>query len=278
MTQTLSPDSWADQGPRRWPKALFSLRADPRFQYFMHIPDGFKDAPESYSLLVAIHGSGRGAQSTRDYWTPFADEHRWVVLIPVFPAGVLGDGNADGYKYLKEGDIRYDEILLKMVDELSIILSRPFPRFRLTGFSGGGHFVHRFFYLHPERLEALSIGAPGGVTRIDPTRDFWLGTRNLMQKFGIELDLKAMRSVPVQLIVGELDLEEFVYPPQWAAALADMGDIGKNRVERNAALHRNYLEYGLKAERCLVPEAAHCGRKMAPATAAFFARSHWGTD
>ena len=36
----------------------------------------------------------------------------------------------------------------------------PFQRFALFGYSGGGHFVHRFFMLHPQRLWALSIGAP----------------------------------------------------------------------------------------------------------------------
>ncbi len=272
MPQQPSPELWADQGPRRWPKVLFALRSDPRFQYFMHIPDGFHDSPGDYSLVVVIHGTGRGAQSARDNWAPLADRHRWVLLLPVFPAGVLGDGNTDGYKYLKEGDIRYDHLLLQMIDELSIILKRPFDRFSLAGFSGGGHLVHRFFYLHPQRLDALSIGAPGGVTRIDPTRDFWLGTRNLFERFGVQLDLEAMRRVPVQLIVGELDTEEFVYPPQWAAALADMGDIGKNRIERNAALYRNYQQNGLNVEREIVPDAAHCGAKMVPGQAAFFAR------
>ena len=272
MSQQISPEAWADQGPRRWPKALFALRADPRFQYLMHIPESFHESPEEYSLVVVIHGTGRGVQTTRDNWAPFADRHRWVVLVPVFPAGVLGDGNTDGYKYLKEGDIRYDHLLLLMVDELSIILKRPFERFHLAGFSGGGHFVHRFFYLHPGRLHAVSVGAPGGVTRIDPTRDFWLGTRNLLERFGTEMDLGTMRGVPVQLIVGEEDTEEFVYPPQWAAALADMGDIGKNRIERNAALHRNYQEHGLAVERVVVPDAAHCSAKMVPEQAAFFAR------
>ena len=273
MPDQISNEAWADQGPRRWPKCLFALRADPRFHYFMHIPEGFKDAPDDYSLVVVIHGSERRAQSYRDHWAPFADEHRWIILTPVFAAGVLGDGNADGYKYLKEGDIRYDHLLLAMVDELSIILNKTFPRFRLTGFSGGGHFVHRFFYLHPDRVEALSVGAPGGVTRIDPTRDFWLGTRDLEQRFGSAIDLEAMKPVPIQLLVGDQDLEEFVYPPQWAAALADMGDIGKNRIERNAALYRNYLENGLQAERCIVPGVAHSGLKMIPDVVQFFARS-----
>ena len=78
--------------------------------------------------------------------------------------GVLGDDNPEGFKYMREGDIRYDRVLLAMVDEVAQKLETRFDRFMMFGFSGGGHFVHRFFYLHPGRLLAASIGSPGAVT------------------------------------------------------------------------------------------------------------------
>ncbi len=94
---------------------------------------------------------------------------------------------------MQEGDIRYDHILLAMVDEVGERLGRTFADFMLFGFSGGGHFAHRFFYLHPQRLSAVSIGAPGAVTLIDDQRDYWVGTRDLAARFGTAIDLPAMR-------------------------------------------------------------------------------------
>ena len=44
------------------------------------------------------------------------------------------------------------------------------------GFSGGAQFAHRFLYIHPGRLRAVSLGAPGLVTMLDETRAWWVGT------------------------------------------------------------------------------------------------------
>lgn len=61
--------------------------------------------------------------------------------------------------------MRYDQILLDMIDcvasEWGSVDTRTFA---IVGFSGGGQFVHRFFYLYPERVHAVSIGAPGRAT------------------------------------------------------------------------------------------------------------------
>ena len=154
----------------------------------------------------------------RDALASFADRERYVVLAPLFPVGPLGDGNPDGYKYIAEGDIRYDRLLLDMVAEVEALLDNSFPRFDLFGFSGGGHYVHRFYYLHPDRLSSVTVGAPGSMTLIDDTQDFWLGTRDWEQRFGTALDLQAMKRVPSLLLVGADDTQGVRLPGQLCPA------------------------------------------------------------
>lgn len=89
-----------------------------------------------------------------------------------------------------------------MIDEVAGRYGVNAERFLLYGYSGGGHFAHRFFYLHPERLKAVSIGAPGSVTLPDENHDYWVGCRNLEALFGKRLDIPAMRTVPVHQVVG----------------------------------------------------------------------------
>jgi pimeloyl-ACP methyl ester carboxylesterase len=269
MSALLAPEGKINMH-RLWKTAMFACKADPRFSYCHYVPPSFDTAPEAHRLIVAVHGTGRGAAAYRDAFTAFAKYNRCIVLAPLFPVGVLGDDNADGYKYLGEGDIRYDEVLLSMVEDLARALGVNFETFMLFGFSGGGHFAHRFLYRRPERLSAVSVGAPGGVTRIDDTRDFWLGTRNFEALFGRSLDLPAIRKVPVQLVVGACDVEEFTYPPQFAAFIEGMGDIGKNRVERNALLFENYKAHDLDVRQTVVPKVAHEGMKVIDAVTDFF--------
>ena len=97
---------------------------------------------------------------------------------------------------MQEGDIRYDRVLLDIVDEVAGKYGLADARFALFGYSGGGHFAHRFFMLHPDRLWAVAIGASGSVTLLDDTRDFWVGTRDLQARFGIAIDSAAMARVP----------------------------------------------------------------------------------
>lgn len=80
-------------------------------------------------------------------------------------------------------------------------------RFCLHGFSGGGQFTHRFFYLHPRRLSAVSIGAPGRVTPAGPSQPWWLGTDGFAEVFGRDPDIESMRAVPVQMVVGDRDVD-----------------------------------------------------------------------
>ncbi len=255
-----------------WPKAQFACQADPRVSYCMHVPASASDPDMPLELLVAVHGTGRTNMAYRDALIPFAEAHGYAVLAPLFPIGVRGDDYADGYKYIAEGDIRYDALLLAMVAEMETITGRAFERFHLFGFSGGGHFTHRFYYLHPDRLASVTVGAPGGVTLLDDERDFWIGTRDFATRFGAAPDLNVMRIVPSLLLVGSDDNREFVYPPALASHAADMESLGRNRIERNESLHRNWLAHGLASERRVLPGIAHEGLRVLPALEAFLQR------
>lgn len=259
--------SWTHAGSaslRAWPRAQFAYRSDPRFSYCVHLPKA--QAPR---LLVAVHGTGRNAMAYRDALARFAELEGYVVLAPLFPVGVLGDFNPDGYKYMAEQGLRYDRVLLGMISELEQLLETQFKRFNLFGFSGGGHFAHRFFYLHPERLASVCVGAPGGVTLLDDTRDFWIGTRDFAARFGAAPNLAAMRQIPAQILIGSEDQAAFVYPPHVSHHAADMESLGRNRLERSATLLANWRDHGLQARRDVIPGIGHEGLKALPAAEAF---------
>ena len=263
------PVSWEDRGPRRLPKAIYSLRSDPRFAWCMHVPESFASAPDDHRLMVAVHGSSRNLQGYRNGFAAHADRHRWVVLAPLFPVGVRGDGDPDGYKMLVEGDIRYDQVLLAMVGEVEHVLSTRFSRFGLFGFSGGGQFAHRFLYIHPKRLWGVTVGAPGATTRIDERFDYWLGTRNLETVFGQPLDLEAMRKVPVQLLCGEEDTAELKIPAHLAEKVKSLGPIGRNRIERIQLLLTNYQDHQMDVRLHFVSGVGHEGLRCIDAATEF---------
>ncbi len=257
------------------PTPVIACKADPRFSYCLYVPRSLGKGGQAPELVVAMHGTGRGFTGYRDAFEEFGRWNNCIVLAPLFPIGVLGDDNRDGFKYMREGDIRYDRVLLAMVDEVGRRYGLSFERFGLFGYSGGGHFAHRFLMLQPKRLWAVSIGAPGSVTLLDPTRDWWVGTRNMAELFGAAPDVAAMRQVAVQMIVGAADLEtwEITHKQGGRNWMPDANHAGATRPERLASLRASFEEAGLSVRFDLVPNMAHDGLRAVPRVQDFFAET-----
>jgi poly(3-hydroxybutyrate) depolymerase len=251
--------------------AIFAAASDPRFHYLMYVPRQVADG-RPVELLVAVHGTGR--TSAIDFRDGFAEFGRWndcAILCPIFPINVLGNGGRSGYKYMAEGDIRYDQVLLAMVEEVAAKYRQDWSRFALFGYSGGGQFTHRFAILHPEKLWAASIGAPGSVTLLDPDRDWWVGIRDLPERFGKTFDAAALARVPVQMIVGDLDHEtwEITHRPGSLYHMEGANDAGETRVDRLQTLSRTFEAAGVKVQFQLVPGVSHDRMKVLDAVKGF---------
>ena len=107
------------------------------------------------------------------------------MLAPLFPAGHRGSGRP---AQLQVHPVRRHPVRPGVAGDGGRgrgPVQRQHRRFLLHGFSGGGQFVHRFGYLHADRLAGLSIGAPGRITYLDPDRPWWIGKRRLFaDQFG----------------------------------------------------------------------------------------------
>lgn len=261
--------SWHDKGMTPY----IASQLDPRFLYMLYIPKGYNEnGMDTYQLLVLVHGTERRPDVYIEHHKEFADKNRVILLAPLFPLNTHGRQDLENYKLIDYKGTRYDLVLLSMIDEASAKYRIEGSTFSMHGFSGGGHFAHRFFYLHPHRLHAVSIGAPGMVTLIDNTSDWWVGTRDLYQRFNVKLNLPAMRRVNVHMIVGADDTQEWNEPitpssEYWMGENvkgADYTSTGKNRIERLGALKKNYEEHGIKVTLETIPNAGHDETKLFP--------------
>ncbi len=253
---------------------LFACQADQRFSYCLYLPESYDEAgTASYPLVVVVHGTNRTAQEYRDAFVDFAEAEGVIVLAPLFPAGIGEPGELSGYKFVASHGVRYDLVLLAMIEEVATTYRVERDRFLLHGFSGGGHFAHRFFYLRPDRLLAVSIGAPGMVTLLDQDRDWWLGVRDIEARFGRPLDRAAMAEVPVQLVIGGDDTEtwEITIEPGGRYWMPGANDAGRTRLDRLASLRQSFEAAGIRVRHDIVPGVGHRGFAILEPVKAFFA-------
>jgi dienelactone hydrolase len=248
-----------------------AAQVDQRFSYSLYIPPRRDGDPERYRLVVMQHGTARTATRYRDAMIGFAEEQRVVVLAPLFPAGIIDPDDLHNFKFLDYRGIRFDLVLLAMVDEVSRRVPLDAERFLLHGFSGGGQFVHRFLYAHPHRLLAASIGAPGRVTLLDDTTPWWLGTQDFARRFGRAPDIAEIRKVPIQLVVGDLDVEGWeINNPEDSNWVPGLEKQGRTRIERLRTLQANLAEHGIDTRFDLVEGAGHEGVKVIGQVCDFF--------
>jgi pimeloyl-ACP methyl ester carboxylesterase len=234
------------------------LEADPRFAYGLFVPDEIPgEAP--LGLLVAVHDSRRKYLECVHGFCAFASSHQLAVLAPLFPRDVQHIGLRDGYKLLHEPGLRYDLLLHAMVDELGRSIACHTSRFFLHGYSGGAQFAHRYLLLHPQRVRAASVGAPGGVTLVDEEADWWAGVRDIDALFGQRLDESELRQVPLQLMVGELDtgFDEMREQPPSRLWRSDDERRGANRIDRLRMLRRSLEAIGVRPSFQMLPGLRH---------------------
>ncbi len=256
------------------PTAIFASTADPRFHMLLYVPPAAAEG-RKVDLLVAVHGTGRtSAIDFRDGFAEFGLYHDCAILCPIFPMNVLGDGARSGYKLMEEGDIRYDRVLLSMVAEMAEKYGQDWSTFAMFGYSGGGQFTNRFAILHPERLWAASIGAPGSVTLIDPDRDWWVGIRNLAERFGRPFNREALAKVPVHMVVGDADLEtwEITHKPGGRYYMEGANDAGETRPARLRTLAESFQKAGVDVTLEVLPGISHDRMKVLGNVKAFLAR------
>ncbi|HEX3790563.1 MAG TPA: PHB depolymerase family esterase [Pseudonocardiaceae bacterium] len=233
------------------PTSFFASQHDQRFSYCMYVPSAHRTTRTPLPLVVLMHGTARTAERYRNEYREFAETHDCVVVAPLFPAGVIEPGDLHSFKRILFHDIRFDHVLLDIITEIGEQYRVNTERFFLHGFSGGGQFAHRFAYLHPHRLAALSIGAPGRITRINPDVPWWLGTADLAELFGTELDLAALRELPIQMVIGEADTDT------WEITEPDIDAGGDTRVERLITLRDNFAAHQIPVRFDVVPGVGH---------------------
>lgn len=241
----------------------FAAQADQRFSYSLFVPEDLRDDEPPLQLWVFVHGTGRRTAPFLDAFADLARAQRAVVLTPLFPVGIDGPDDINNYKQIACSGVRFDELLLRMIDEVAHRWNVDASRFFLHGFSGGGQFANRFALLHPRRLAAVSIGAPGQTTR--PVRDlaWWRGAADLEARFGTAFEPDVVAQVPTQVVVGSLDTDTADL-----VAVAPDGD-GLDRLTQARMLAEAFTKIGSRVRLDVVSGAGHDGAAMIPVVTEF---------
>lgn len=263
------------------------------YPYYLFVPPAFLDAEakrNERTILVLPNNTGKNDD---DLAVHEADVKRRIaqngqiaagldvaILTPVFPRPA-----ADWKTYThaldrdtmttapaeKKDYARLDRQLIAMIDDARTRLAKEAglkfdDRVLMLGFSASGMFVNRFTFLHPERVKAAAIGSPGGWPIVpvasykEKTLRYPIGVADLRSVTGKDLDVKALRGVPMFVFLGDKDDNDSVafddsYDKEDRELIFPL--LGQKPVDRWAAAREMYTAVGLNAEFKLYPGIGH---------------------
>jgi pimeloyl-ACP methyl ester carboxylesterase len=168
------------------------------------------------------------------------------------------------------GLTRIDLQLLAMIDDARDRLAAKGidvgPKVWMIGYSASGSFVNRFAVLHPDRVQAMSAGS-GGEYAIAPvsawkgkTLRYPVGVADLQQLTGQPFDLAAFRNVPVQIYIGDLQVDDAVnytdgYDAEDASLIKEV--FGGPTFRRYPASEAAYASVGSNCQFVVFPGIGH---------------------
>src|SRR6266849_138848 len=94
--------------------SVIAARLDQRCSYCLYSAEDLTQSPPLRNILVYVHGHGRRFQFLLNSLRSLAKTCQCLLLCPLFHGNILRDGNFDGYKYLREPGINYDDVLIDM--------------------------------------------------------------------------------------------------------------------------------------------------------------------
>ncbi|VUC22374.1 unnamed protein product [Clonostachys rosea] len=247
------------------------LRSDPRVSYGIYVPKDHYNAGSNLTsdklpLLVNIHGTLRRMTAIQvdDQLPKFADGIGCAILAPHFPAGLEGPNDLSSYKTIHTASLRSDLALLDILDEVAYRWPGvETTKIYLSGFSGGGQFVHRFLYLHPDRVAASSIGAPGRVTYPDQNESWPSGISDVGEMFDTTVNMTQLNEVSLQFVVGEKDTEIHGSSEFWEwleevmGSADDLPPMNESRFDTVKKLRDTWTAAGVESLLNIVPGVAH---------------------
>ena len=202
-----------------------------QWPYYLYVPS----AIDSSHILVITNNTGyasddfsvhdQAAQSLVNWKKSLAKYLGCPLLVPVFPrpynfqeAGYTHALDEVSLSATSTDYYRLDLQLIAMIEDAINRLNEREINFEGTilmwGSSASGMFANRFTALHPERVKAAAIGAPGGwpiapIAKYEGVElNYPIGIADLFQLVGYSFDLENFKNTPLYFYLGDQDTND----------------------------------------------------------------------
>jgi len=200
------------------------------YNWFSYVPRSIDRSQPIYIWISGIHGNfvtddynqmteeSRGQAECR---TQQAEEHQYILLVPVIPRPQTNNVYVvsiphyifldETPTFLQRPDDKVNLMIDKLINNLRLDGYDVKDKVFIDGFSAGAMFTQRYALLHPERVQALAAGSPGGAMTLPEStygtiQMMWpVGVSDFSTLAGYEFDMESYKQVPQYIYIGDQD-------------------------------------------------------------------------
>lgn len=266
---------------------LIKVEANPKrgfnFPFFLYIPEAHL---KTRHLLIVPNNSGSSQDLDSQMWQAerqalseanVAVKTSSILLVPAFPRPqteppLYTHSLSRSTLLIDDGPLkRVDLQLIKMAEAAKEQLKNKYKiklrdKYLLSGFSASAMFVNRFAFIHPNLVEGVVIGAPGGwpLAPVEKFKDkilpYPVGISDLNEVIKESVDLATLKKVPFFFFLGDKDENDsVVYRDSYTKFDEELifSQFGKKPVERWPIAEKIYIDAGLNVRFKLYKDLGH---------------------
>jgi pimeloyl-ACP methyl ester carboxylesterase len=199
------------------------------YHWFTYVPRSLTRTEPAYILITGVRAEtgddydglttiAEGEIQRRGY---IAESNRYILLVPHIPRPETNHIYVAAFdrkvfldstdEFFRRPDLKVNSMIDRLIGDLRQDGYDVQERVFVEGHSIGGMFANRYALLHPERIQAIAAGAPGGVLTLpestyDGVEMIWpVGISDFTSLTGYEFNRDAYRQVSQFLYIGSLD-------------------------------------------------------------------------
>ncbi len=232
----------------------------------------YNPGEKTAKVLVVMHGTARNAQTYFNSMKPYAEQHKFMLIVPEFTEALYSNrlyhrgGILTSSDAIRSSDTWTLSIVEPLFDYVKKNSGNTSEDYMLYGFSAGCQFVHRFMIFVPEnRVSTFVAAAAGSYTLPDYLNNFPYGLKNVAS-IAPQANLNKSYAKRTYVLVGDKDND-----PNASDLPVAGGDMaqGKHRLERteyyfnrsNAMATQQNAPFNWTFK--VIPNVAHEQAKMA---------------
>ncbi|MDR0836477.1 MAG: hypothetical protein LBN11_07870 [Tannerella sp.] len=161
-------------------------------------------------ILIVFHGNGRKPDSYLNVWIPFAQEKKFIVVVPGFSQELYPEDAYNWGDMMLDGVLQPEEkwtfsIVEPIFDFVKSDLESVHDQYDIYGHSAGSQFAHRFLiFKNKNRVNRAVMANAGWYTVPDENIDFPYGLKNTPVK---QSDLKDIFAKEAYVLLGTADTD-----------------------------------------------------------------------